>query len=230
MAMHMHYFIQSTDHTTAHVQKIYTPCRKAEFFIEKLTSYIAVPNSFSYSIHMAEQYKNKQDSRSQQKYDENGEPILAEGISNHENVCGSVYVIWMSLAMVFLFLFFLALPFTLILGIYFGRKASRNWRLYLTPNGIHHTQVAVLLPCCYKKIFIPLTDVEDIVVKQYVNVHATTIQVRITNESLLEEYTPFCRRVICGNNNYVEFCYVENAAEFTAAVKQQLSAGAFEHE
>lgn len=159
-----------------------------------------------------------------QKYDDDGEPILAEGVCNRSRLCRDVCIILFSL----LFSFIIACPFVVIFVIYSSFKVAKSWRLYLTPAGIHYTEVGYLSPCCYKKMFIPLTDIECIYVKAIATV-GLVIRVRVRNQSLLREYTPLCARILWGGNEYLLLADAENALEFTAAVEQQLSA-AVEHQ
>ena len=63
-----------------------------------------------------------------QKVDENNEVIIAEAVCDRTKVCMRVCCIYYAIA-VFSFLIFL--PCALVLGVFLGRKAAVEWRLYL---------------------------------------------------------------------------------------------------
>lgn len=52
------------------------------------------------------------------------------------------------------------------------------------------------------------------------------VQVKVKNQSLLEEYVPFYQCILYWRGNeFVVLKYIENASEFVAAVMKQLSVG-----
>lgn len=139
----------------------------------------------------------------QQKYSDDGEPILAEGFCSRSEVHAEVWfynIVLFSLSCV-LMVPIIIFPFLCFIAIYCGRRAALSWRLYLTPSGIHHTEVA-LSPCCYKKIFIPLTDI--------IRINGCDADNTIT--------------IVYRGGNILMVTNVDNASMFTEAVKQQLSA------
>ncbi len=166
-----------------------------------------------------------------QRLDENGEVILAMGICDCDgvrkqvgktfDVVGMILTITMVLIPVGFILF--------IVGYFCAKKASIAWRLYLTPTGIHYTRVGVS-SCCYKKMFIPLRDIEDIFVQEDTDLHHTVysriswqkrVKVVIEQNKLVEYLTCFQR--LFSEPNCLEFTNVENASDFVAAVKQQMT-------
>lgn len=177
----------------------------------------------------AECTSSKQDIVPQQKYDDDGEPILAEGICyNSARVFFEVFMSIFAFSGLVILIFVPFLPFLFIIALYCAYKAASSWRLYLAPSGIHQTKVAVS-PCCYKKIFIPLADIESIsanVVPGKDMDFVPVLQVRVKSRRLLEENTPLCQRIFWGINEYLKLKNVSNAVEFAAAVEQQLSVGA----
>lgn len=136
----------------------------------------------------------------QQKYSDDGEPILAEGICCRGGVFADVCIILF--ALFFILTVPICFPFLCFIPIYCGRRAALSWRLYLTPSGIHHTKAGLTSPCCYKKIFIPLTDI-----------------ISVTGNDAGNEITIAYR-----DYKILVVTYVDNASMFTEAVKQQVSA------
>lgn len=139
----------------------------------------------------------------QQKYSDDGEPILAEGFccrsGVHAEVCFcNILLFALSFVLIVPIIIF---PYLCFIAIYCGRRAALSWRLYLTPSGIHHTKVA-MSPCCYKKIFIPLTDI-------------THVNGCDADNTITIAYRGYKILVVR---------FVDNASMFTEAVKQQLSA------
>ncbi len=142
--------------------------------------------------------------------DEHGEAILAEGMCNPSGLCMQICCVYTVLGIVLCFVF---LPFCLLLGVFCGCKAASSWRLYLTATGIHYTGVAPL-PCCYQKVFIPLSEVQDVCV------HKTIVRIYPYG---IDKYLPWWRRKICLQKDCLEFLDIENASTFAAAIKEEMA-------
>ena len=72
-----------------------------------------------------------------QKVDENNEVIIAEAVCDRTKVCMQACCIYVIAALGCL----IFLPCALVLGVFLGRKAAVEWRLYLTSTGLHYTKV-----------------------------------------------------------------------------------------
>ncbi len=169
---------------------------------------------------------------SRQRVDENGEVILAEGFCNRHRVCMQMCSIYFLLGILSCFIL---LPITCILGFFYGYKAANSWRLYLTPTGIHYTRVGAST-CCYKKMFIPLGDIEDVFVQETIHIrhngpttHTHSVKVKI-DPSKMELYMNSFYRNVFLQTDYLELIYVENASDFAAAVRGQMAKVAAELE
>ena len=142
-----------------------------------------------------------------QKVDENGEAIIAEAVLNDckfcLNICG-FYMYWGVL------LCFVCFPLTCI---YCSRKAAASWKLYLTPASIRYTEIGIS-SCCYRDKFIPLSDIEDVVLQENILVYdgsaasqGYTVKLEMKN---IGKYLSWYQGACC--NRYLGFNYVENAA------------------
>ena len=107
-----------------------------------------------------------------------------------------------------------------------GYKAAASKRLYLTPAGIHYTEIGSL-GCCYRDKFIPLVDIEDVVLQHNTYVNQSGTQIGQDDVDLkfkmkdIRKYLPWytCK---CCSDGYLHFRYVENFIEFSSAIKQEL--------
>ncbi len=164
-----------------------------------------------------------------QKFDENGEAIIAEGLCNRQNVCCQTclcyYFVGFFCCMILLFPVGLVLC---ILGCFYSKRASDAWRLYLTPTSLHYSQ-QTFSTYCYKEVVVPLSDIEDCFVQEAIRgteggggVIIKNIKVKI-DRSKIEEYLSGLQRC-CALPDYLEMTNIENADDFAAAVKRQLAA------
>jgi hypothetical protein len=155
-----------------------------------------------------------------QRVDENGEVIIAEAVCNRRQVCMRICCLYY---LIVVLSFFILSPVLCVMGLYFGVKASSSWRLYLTPTGIHYTRVAIST-CCYQKIFIPLSDIEDVFVQHNIVVNqgsyaqSNSVNVRV-DRSKIGQYKLWYQ---CLQSDYLELHHIENASDFAAAINRQL--------
>ena len=159
---------------------------------------------------------------------ENGEVILAEGIRDGEAVCTEVCGCYIFIAIISVLLLS---PLMLVLGIYFTYKARTSWRLYLTPTGVHYSSVGPF-HCDYKKIFVPLRDIQNVSVRTtvytrrrygaVVSTHARYSVILKIDPSKFGDFLTCCQRCGCYYKEGVELKGMKNSKEFATAVAQQM--------
>ena len=156
--------------------------------------------------------------------DENGEIILAEGIRDGQRVCTQVCCTYILIAIISILLLS---PLLLVLGIYFTYKALTSWRLYLTPTGVHYSSVGPF-HCNYKKMFIPLRDIQNVSIRTTVHTRygvpvSTHYSVILKiDPSKFGDFITCGQRYGCSYSEGVELKGMENPHEFATAVAQQM--------
>lgn len=106
---------------------------------------------------------------------------------------------------------------TIPFGILCGIKAVNQWRLYLTPSGIHYSKPTPC--CCTWRRDIPFQDINDVSVIS----GTKTILVHLEPDKIND--CCCCRPLI--NRTQIPGTYLENVAnseEFVGAVKKEMAA------
>ena len=158
-----------------------------------------------------------------QKMDENNEVIITEAVCDRTKVCMRVCCIYYFIAALSFFIF---TPCAIFLGVFLGRKAAVEWRLYLTSTGLHYTKVGACT-CVNQVLFIPLSDIEDVFVQESILIqngwasqgHIMKITI---NRNKIAKYLPWWQRTVV-LTDYVEIANVANASDFAAAIKREIA-------
>ena len=159
-----------------------------------------------------------------QKVDENNEVIIAEAVCDRTKVCMRVCCIFYAIAVLSFLIF---APCALVLGVFLGRKAAVEWRLYLTSTGLHYTRVGACT-CVSQVLFIPLSDIEDVFVQESILIqngwassrgHIMKITI---NRNKIAKYLPWWQRIVV-LTDYMEIANVANASDFAAAIRREIA-------
>ena len=157
--------------------------------------------------------------QSSRKVDSHGEQILAEGNPSRSSlVCDGInFYLLMGLYMFIggLALFFILIP----LGICCGLRATKDWRLYFTRNGIYHVRTTGSgCSCCYDTWFFALSDIRNIT---YI-VGQKTILIEFVDPAKVNDYIHWCNRPMCRTTTGILIQHVANSEEFVVAVRQHM--------
>ena len=159
-----------------------------------------------------------------QEVDENNEVIIAEAVCDRTKVCMRVCCIYYFIAVLSCLIF---APCALVLGVFLGRKAAVEWRLYLTSTGLHYTEVGACT-CVSQVLFIPLSDIEDVFVQESILIQngaassqGHSVKIRI-NRSKIAKYLSWWKRTVV-LMDYLEIAHVANASDFAAAIKREIA-------
>ncbi len=149
----------------------------------------------------------------QRKLNDNGEVILIEGVPQsceiRKAICFNYFVAGAAAPIV------LCLVIPLI--IYHCVKVVKTWRLYVTKNAIHYTKINSCWWCCgHDEWVIPFSYIKKI------TAYDGNIVISM-EQSQVNEFVHCCYQPICGADTLI-LCYVANAEDIVAAVKQQMSA------
>lgn len=183
----------------------------------------------------------------QLKFDKDREAIIAEGVCDRRKVCVTIFYLCSRVCVLFITLlgviaavfivydlrgdsFYLYIgifcvaallaSFILLLSlVYRYFRILATWRLYVTPSGIHYTQMAECSCHFIKEVFIPFTDIKDVSVISH-PCQGWIIYVNM-DPSKADKFVPSYRRS-CRCNAYVSLLFTKNATEFVAAVKHLL--------
>ena len=152
--------------------------------------------------------------------DENGEVIIAEAVCYRFGVFLECCCLFNLIAV---FTFCICFPF-LCLGFFCSRRAASSWRLYLTSTGLHYTSIG--LTGRQKYLFIPLGDIQEVIVQNTVRVNdrravsqTQNLQIVISRDKT-EQYIPWIQRTLCFKD-FLNFNVIQNATGFSEAVNKQ---------